>query len=322
MLRMFLGVLTILFGLMSNGVFAQSWPTTQPIRVIVAFTAGSATDIVARTIFKQVGEQIGQTFVVENRGGAGGTLAAATIAHAPPDGYTILVTSSGFTVAPSIYSKLPYDPETDFRPIIPLASTPMVLVVSPNKGYKRVADLVKAAKAKPGSLNYGSAGIGSASHLPAERFRLSAGFEATHVPFKGAPEAALEVLTERIDFYFSPLPVVRGMIQDGKLLALAVSGSQRSSFLPNVPTTLEAGYPNSDYNFWIGLFAPGGTPAEIVNRLNSEVVKAWAVPAVKDALARIGAEPMKLSAQQFEALVHKEIRANAELIKAAGIKPN
>lgn len=322
MLRVFLGVLTTLFVFLPSGVFAQSWPTRQPIRVIVAFTAGSATDIVARTIFEQVGKQIGQTFVVENHGGAGGTIGAATIARAPPDGYTLLVTSSGHTVAPSIYSKLSYDPEKDFRPIIPLASTPMVLVVSPNKGYRTVADLVMAAKAKPGSLNYGSAGIGSASHLPAERFRLTAGFEAVHIPFKGAPEAALEVLTERADFYFSPLPVVRGMIQDEKLLALAVSNSQRSSFLPNVPTTVEAGYPNSDYNFWIGLFAPGGTPAEIVNRLNSEVVKAWDVPFVKDALARIGAEPMKLSAQQFEALVHDEIRTNAELIKAAGIKPN
>ena len=322
MLRVLLGVLTVLFSLMSSGVFAQSWPTRQPIRVIVAFTAGSATDIVARTIFKQVGEQIGQTFVVENHGGAGGTLGAATIAHAAPDGYTFLVNSSGHTVAPSIYSKLSYDPEKDFRPIIPLASTPMVLVVSPKKGYMNVSDLVKAAKARPGSLNYGSAGIGSASHLPAERFRLSAGFDATHVPFKGAPEAALEVLTERIDFYFSPLPVVRGMIQDGKLLALAVSSSQRSSFLPNVPTTLEAGYPNSDYNFWIGLFAPGGTPVEIVDRLNSEVVRSWGVPIVKDALAHIGAEPMNMSAQQFGALVHEEIGMNAELVKAAGIKPN
>lgn len=314
------GVFALISVLHCGIAHAESWPNERPIKVIVAFTAGSATDIVARTVFEKVGKTIGQTFVVENRGGAGGTIGASTVAHSNPDGYTLLVTSSGYTVAPSIYSNLNYDSEKDLQPIIPLASSPMVLVVSPLKGYRSIADLVSAAKARPGSINYASAGIGSASHLPAERFRLAAGFQAVHVPYKGAPEAALEVLSQRVDFYFSPLPVVRGMIKDGKLEALAVSGTQRSTFLPTIPTTIEAGYPNSDYNFWIGLFAPRGTPATVITRLNEEVRKATTDLDVKNAFESIGAEPMTMTAQQFEALIHREIKSNSDLVEAAGIK--
>ena len=300
---------------------AQGWPAGQPIKVIIPFTAGSATDTIARTVFEQVGSQIGQTFVIDNRVGASGTLGANAVAKADPDGYTLLVNSSSHTITPSTFSNLPYDTEKDFAAVIPLANLANVLVVSPAK-YKSVKDLVEAARAKPGALNYGTAGAGSASHVNAERFLLAANAKAQHVPFKGAPEALREIVADRIDFYFTPLAPARGLINDGKLAAIAVSSSLRSKALPNVPTTIESGIPNSEYNFWIGLFAPAKTPAPILERLHKEIAAALANPAVQERLTKLGADPMPMSAADFRALIGKEIKSNAELVKAAGIKPN
>jgi tripartite-type tricarboxylate transporter receptor subunit TctC len=196
-----------------------------------------------------------------------------------------------------------------------------VLVVPPNK-FKTVKDLVDAAKASPGSMNYASAGAGSAAHLNAERLLMAAGFKATHVPFKGGPEALNEIMSGRVDFYFIPLPPARGLIAAGKVGALAVSGSRRASALPDIPTTVEAGFPNSEYNFWIGMFAPAGTPKDIVDRLNAEVVKALQDPGVKDRLGKLGADPMTMKPAEFDAFVKKEIDLNADLVKAAGVKVN
>jgi len=320
-MKCLLSVVVSLLVLLPGHASAQPWPGKQPIKVVVAFTPGSATDTVGRLVFDQVGKQLGQTIIVENRGGAGGSLGAAQVAKAEPDGYTLLVTSSGYTIAPATYSKLSYDPLKDLTAIAALANTPNVLITAPAKGYRTVADLVKAAQNKPGALNYASAGTGSASHLPAERFRLSAGFEAVHIPYKGAPEAIREVMAERVDFYFAPLPAARSIIQQGGLRALAVSSSERSSALPDVPTTLEAGYKDSDYNFWVGAFVTGGTPRDIVDRLHQETAKALQTPLIQQRLKALGADLMPLNQQQFSSLIEQEIQSNKRLVKAVGIKP-
>jgi tripartite-type tricarboxylate transporter receptor subunit TctC len=299
----------------------QAWPTKQTIRLISPFPPGSAVDAVARPVFDNVSRQIGQSIVFESRAGAGGTIGMAAVAKAEPDGYTLLVNSSVHTITPSTYSKLPYDTVRDFAAIIPLAQFPNVLVVPPPR-FKTIQELVAAGKAKPGSLTYGSGGVGAATHLNAERFRLSAGFEAVHVPFKGAPEALREILGDRIDFYFSPLLSAVPLIESREIGGLAVSSLKRSASLPDVPTTLEAGYPNSDYVFWIGLFAPAATPPAIVARLHDETVKALNEPVIRDALKKLGAEPMEMAPAQFDAFVRAEIAVNAALVKAAGIQPN
>jgi tripartite-type tricarboxylate transporter receptor subunit TctC len=301
--------------------WAQAWPA-KPIRAVVPLTAGAATDIMARTVLDQVSAQVGQPIVVENRPGGGNTIGMAAVAKADPDGYTILVNSSTHTVSPATRSNLPFDPTGDLAAVIPLGNMPVVMVVNPSKGYKRLSDFVAAAKAKPGSINYASAGAGNSSHLNGERFRLAAGIEAVHVPQRGAPEALTEVMAGRLDFYFAPLLNSLPFLKDGQLQALAVSGSQRASALPDVPTTVEAGYPNSEYNFWAGVFAPAKVPADIRARLHEEIAKALARPATKERLRNLGADPMPLTAAQFEALVRSEIEVNTALVKAAGIKVN
>jgi tripartite-type tricarboxylate transporter receptor subunit TctC len=304
------------------GRAADDWPTKRPIRAIVPFAAGSSTDIIARHVADEVSRQLGQTIVVENRAGASGTIGANAVAKADPDGYTLLIHSSSHTVTPSTFTSLPYNAETDFAPVIPLATIPNVVVVSSKSGYKTLRDLVEAAKKNPGKLNYASAGAGSATHLTAERFRLSAGFEAQHVAFKGSGEALTEIIADRMDFYCSPINAAIELIKDGRVTALAVSSAQRASALPNVPTTVEAGYPDSGYEFWIGAFFPRQTPKETVDRLHAEIVKAQSNPALAKKLTELGADTMKISPSEFEALVKREIQANAAVVKAAGIKAN
>jgi tripartite-type tricarboxylate transporter receptor subunit TctC len=305
--------------LAAGGVaIGQSWPT-KPIRVIVPLSAGSAADITPRTVFEQVSVQLGQTMFIENRVGARGTIGAAAVAKADPDGYTILVHSNAHTVAPAINRSLSYDAVKDFAGITPLGNVPNVLVISPTKNIKSIQELVAAAKARPGSVNYASGGVGTPPHLTAERFRISAGFEGQHIPFKGAPEALTEVLSGRVDFYFSPIAPALALIRDGKLLALAVSSTKRSSVLPNVPTTVEAGYANSDFDFWIGMFVPAKTPRDIVNRLHQETVKALQHPPVRSKLASFGIEEMIMTPEAFDKRVADEVVAAAALAKAAGI---
>ena len=248
----------------------------------------SALDIVTRAVMEQVSAQLGQPIIIENRTGAGNTIAMAAVARAEPDGYTILANSSTHSLVPVTYSALSFDTFRDLTPIIPLGNTPLVMVVSSSKGYKNVADFVAAAKEKRGAMNYSSGGVGSITHLAMEAFRLAAGFEAVHVPFRGAPEALTEVLAGRADFYFSPLTAVLPFLQDGKLQALAVSGSQRVSALPNVPTVAEAGYPEATYNFWVGLFAPSKTPAPLIERIYQETAQALQGPTLKPVLLPVG----------------------------------
>jgi len=303
------------------GAQAQPWPN-KPLRVVVPFTAGSATDAVARIVTERLGAQLGQTFVVENRPGAGGTIGMAVVAKANPDGYTILVHSSSYTVTPTTYPNAPYDTVRDFSGITPLANLPNVLVIAPSKGIRSVKDLVAAARAKPGTLTYASAGAGSATQLNAERFRLGAGIQGVHVPFKGTPEALTEVLTGRVDIYFCPVISVLQFIKEGRLLALAAGSTKRSSALPDLPTTLEAGIPDSDYNFWVGMAVPAKTARGIVTRLHQSTRQALEAPDLKERMAKLGAEQMLMTPEEFDAYIKTEIATNASLVKAAGITVN
>jgi tripartite-type tricarboxylate transporter receptor subunit TctC len=303
----------------SPNAWADAWPD-RPIRTVIPFGAGSATDVVPRIVFERMAAQLGQPIVVENRGGAGGTIGSAVVAKAKPDGYTLLTNSSAHTIASSIYSNLSYHPANDFTAIGAMGSVPNVLIISPSKGIKTVRDFVAKAKAKPGSFNFASVGVGSAVHLSAERFRVSAGYEAVHVPFKGGPEALTEVIAGRVDYYFCPIATALPHIKDGRLLALAVSSPTRAASLPDVPTTLEAGYPDSDYTFWIGTFAPAGTAPAIIERLHREMQIALKTPNVAERLAALGVQGMPLSPAEFGALVAKEVTTYADFVRRAGMK--
>ena len=308
-------------GAASTAALAQDPYPSKPIRVIVPFAAGSTPDIIARAITDKMGQSMGQTLVVDNRGGASGTIGQQAVATAAPDGYTIMIHSSSHTVSPSTFAKLPFDTVADFAGVTPISSTPNVLVISPAKGIKTVQDLVARAKANPGQLNFASAGQGSATHLNAEKFKMAANINATNIPFKGSGEAVAEVLAGRVDYYFSPIAPVIGQIKDGQLLALAAGSPKRASALPDVPTTAEAGIPGSEFNFWIGMMAPAKTPRPIVQRLHDEVVKALATPEVKERFLKLGADAWTLKPEAFDAYIKDEIKSNAALVKAAGLSP-
>jgi tripartite-type tricarboxylate transporter receptor subunit TctC len=299
---------------------AQTFPS-KPVHFVVAFTAGSGTDVIARSVGDSIAKSLGQAVVIENKPGAGGTIAAAGVAKADADGYTYLVHSAGHTANPAIYPNLPYDTAKDFAGVTPMANLPNVLVVPPGR-YKTVADIVGAAKANPGKLNYGSAGNGSATHMNAEKFRASAGFDATHVPFKGTPEALTDVMSGRLDFCFAPIESALPLIKDGRVVALAVGTAKRSALLPDVPSTVELGYAGSDFNFWVGLFAPAKTPRDVVERMNAEVTKVLQSSEVRERYAALGAEPLPMKPDEFDAYVKSEIDLNGRIVKAAGIKVN
>ena len=297
----------------------QGYPS-KPVHVIVPFTAGSATDILARTYGQKLSELWKQPVVVENHPGAGGTIGAALVAKAPPDGYTLLVHSAAQAYNPSIYASLPYDTTKDFIDVCPLGGQPNVLVVSPNGGIKSVAELIAQAKQKPGQLNFGSAGQGSGTHINAEKFKLAAGIDVVHIPYKGTPEALTDTIAGRITYFFSPISAALPFVRDGKLTALAVSTAKRSSVLPNVPTIAESGLPGFDYSLWVGLFAPAGTPADVVDKIAADVRTLSQSPDVKERFAALGAEPMPMTSAEFKRFVETEITDSGKVIKAAGIK--
>lgn len=320
-LRLALAALSCAAALLPLAASAQAGYPNKPIRVVVPFPAGSTTDIIARAITDKMSASLGQPIVVDNRGGASGTIGQAAVAMAAADGYTLLIHSSSHTVSPSTFAKLPFDTVGDFAGITPISSLSNVLVISPSKGYKNLGELLAAARAKPGSLNFASAGQGSATHLNAEKFKMTAKIDATNIPFKGSAEAVTEVIAGRVDYYFSPVAPVIGQIKAGQLQALAVGSPQRTSALPDVPTTAEAGVPGSEFNFWIGMMAPAKTPRDIVNRLHDEVLKALASPEVKERFAKVGADAWTLKPEQFDAYIKNEIASNAVLVKAAGLQP-
>jgi tripartite-type tricarboxylate transporter receptor subunit TctC len=303
----------------SGSALAQEWPARN-VTVVVPLGAGSASDVMARVVMDQVGKQLGQTFVIENRPGAGGTTGAGMVAKSAPDGYTILAYGA-LATANALHSKLPYDTLNDFVPVVAFGQQPLVVVVAaPAKGYKTLVDLIAAAKAQPGALNYTTAGVGSASHFGAERLRVSAGFEAQHIPFKGAAEAVTEIVAGRADFSAQLFTTTLPLLREGKLTALAVSAHKRASVMPEVPTLIESGLPaDSVYPFYSGLFLPAKTPRPIVEKLHQETVKALQAPAVRERFATLGVEPMPLTLDQFEKFFRDDVAANAALVKAAKI---
>jgi tripartite-type tricarboxylate transporter receptor subunit TctC len=296
---------------------AQSWPTKQ-ITVIMPFGAGSATDVVARLVLEQVSAQLGQPIVVENRAGAGSTTGSALVARAEPDGYTLLATSSAFSIAPTLYPKLAYDPVKDFRPVAIFTGLPNVMIMPASAPYKTLAEVVAYAKANPGKLNFVTLGMGSGVHMAAERFRLAAGYEAVPVAFKGGPEGISEIIAGRIDYYFCPVNTALPFIRDGKVKALAVTTPKRLAVLPDVPSTIEAGFPESDTSAWVGLLAPAKTPTAIIERLHKEVTAALADEKVLTKLAPSGLEPGTATPEAFAAQIVEELKVNAELAKTLG----
>jgi tripartite-type tricarboxylate transporter receptor subunit TctC len=303
----------------SHGALAQVWPS-RPIRAICPFSAGSTIDILGRIVTEPLSAALGQSIVIENRGGAGGTIGSLAVAKAEPDGYTLLINASAHTAAPASYPNIAYDPAKDFSGVAMIGVVPNVLLIAPSKGIKTVRELAERGKA--GNLTYASAGVGSASHWGAERFRLAAGFAGTHVPFRGGPEAITEVMTGRVDFCCLGTSSTLPFIREGKLLALAVTTRARSAALPDVPTTLEAGFPDSDYTFWNGFLVPAQTPKAVIERLHGEITKILDTPAVKEKLGPQGVEPLPVTPAAFDDLMRREIASNLALAKAAGLKFN
>ncbi len=311
--------LACLLALLASGASAQSYPA-KPVRVIVAFSPGGVTDIIARTLMPKLAELWGQPVVVENRAGAGGSLAALAVKSAPADGSVLLVHSSGYAINAAINSALPYDPYKDFIPVAHMGSQPQVLVVNPASGYKSVGDLIAAAKAKPGEITYGSAGIGSGGHFNAELFRIAAHVEVLHIPYKGGVDAINDTSAGRLSFTFNTLTLALPFIRDGRVRVLAVSSARRTSLLPEVPTVAESGLPGFDYTFWNGLWAPAGTPAAVVDKIAHDVAQAMRSADVRERFARLGAEPAAMTSAEFAQFVRSEIDSAERIARVSGIR--
>jgi tripartite-type tricarboxylate transporter receptor subunit TctC len=297
---------------------AQQWPT-RAIRVISPFAAGSASDTVGRVVLDQVSQLIGQPVVIEVRAGAGGTIGFATVAKADPDGYTLVTSSSSMATEAVLHKTLPYDPVRDFIPVVLFGTQPNVLVASAKRGFKTVADLVAAAKANPGTVTFASAGIGSSSHMAAERLRLAAKIDVRHIPFREG--GITEVMAGRIDFYFIPLAAAASALANKDLVVLAVSSPKRIPLLPDVPAIAEAGYPDAEFRFWSGLSAPVKTPREVVDKLHDVTEQALAVPALREKLAKLGVNPDQMSVADFGKFFRDDLAATVQLAKDAHIEP-
>jgi tripartite-type tricarboxylate transporter receptor subunit TctC len=298
---------------------AEDWPT-HLIRATIPFGAGSATDVVPRLVFDRLAAELGQPIVIENRVGAGGTLGTAMVVKADPDGYSVLAHSSALTIAPAIFPNLTFDVTKDLASVLMIGSSANVMIVPPSRPWKTVQDFVGDAKAKPGSISFGSVGVGSAVHISAEKFRLAAGIEATHVPYRGGAEVIADIIGGRIDFYFCPLATALPLIQAGQVRALVVSTPTRVADLPDVPTPLEAGLQNADSAIWFGVFMPAKTPRDIVEKFHAAGVRVLNDPAMQASLKKLGVDPLPMTPAQMDDLVKRETAANMEVIKAAGIK--
>lgn len=309
-------LLTLAF--VAGAASPQQYPS-KPLRIVVPYGPGTGVDVAARIVGEPLAKSVGQAVVIDNRPGAAGTIGTGAAAAAPPDGYTMLVNASSHTSVPALMRNLSYDVSRDFAGVTMVAESPLVLVTSKARGYQNVRQLIAAAKAKPGTITFASAGVGTTTHIAAEKFRLAAGFDALHVPYKSTTDSLSDVMTGRIDYLYTALVSALGPIKDGRLTALALA-SRRSDVVPDVPTIVEAGVPGGDYSLWFGLFLPGKTPRDIVQRLNRETVKVLSTPETKERFAKIGAQPYPMSVEEFEALVRREIVENERLIKAAGMK--
>jgi tripartite-type tricarboxylate transporter receptor subunit TctC len=293
----------------------------KPVQVIISFTPASATDIVGRIVTAKLSEYWGQPVVPENRSGAGGAIGSAVVAKAAPDGYTLLINSNAHAVNPAIYAKLPYETTKDFTDIAPLAEQPNVLVVDARAPHNSLKDLVAYAKANPGKINFGHAGVGSGTHLNTVKLVNAAGIDVVQVPFKGTPEVVAAILSGNVDCYWVPISAGMANIKAGKLRALAVSTAKRNPTLPDLQTTAEAGVKGADFGLWFGLWGPAGVPADLVSKINADVRKALADPVVKERLQNLGNAPMDMSAAQFAKFVRSEIDDYQRVVRAAGITP-
>ncbi|HEX5212087.1 MAG TPA: tripartite tricarboxylate transporter substrate binding protein [Pseudolabrys sp.] len=290
----------------------------RPIHVISPYPAGSASDTVTRVVMDQVSQLIGQSVVIDLKPGAGGATGFATVAHATPDGYTLATSSSSMATESVLHSKLPYDPNKDFVHVVLLGTSPNILVASKKSGFNTVADLVKAAKEKPGTLTFASAGIGSSSHMAAERFRLAANIDVRHVPFKEG--GLVQVMNGNIDFYFIPLAAAATALHSDKLTILAVSAPKRVPVIADTPTVVEAGYPGAVFRFWNGISAPAKTPPDVVKKLHDVTEQALKLPAVQEKLAKLGVEPAQISSAEFAKFFKEDFDATVDLAKKANVK--
>ena len=299
--------------------FAQDYPN-RSVRIIVPLTPGSGADIVGRLLTKRMSETMGQTFLVENRAGAGGQIGTQAVAKAAPDGYTLLVQSSSHAVNPALYKSLPYDPIKDFADVAILGATPYAMVTAANGPYASLAQLIEAARKEPGKVPFASAGIGTSTHLVAEYFAQLAKVQLLHIPYKGSAEAIQDVLAGRSAMYMAPVNAAIGYIKDGRLRALGVGTEKRVAILPEIATIAEQGVPGYAVNLWFGMWAPAGTPAAIVNRLNAEVQKAFDAPDIREQYVKLGVEPVKMTPAAFAKYVRDEIAINVRIVNDGGIE--
>lgn len=307
--------------LIAGGAAAQPFPS-KPIRVVVPFTPGSASDILARLIGPKLLESWGQQVVVDNRPSAGGTVAGVIVAGAVPDGHTLMLTSSVFAGGAALYAKLPYDTLKDFTGVTQVVSTPLLVTVAPGLGVTSVKELIALAQQKPGQIAFGSSGIGSGTHFAGESFKLAAGINVVHVPYRGTPEAINDTIAGRVQFMLAPVLPAMSLVKGGRLLALAVTTRERLALLPDVPTVAEAALPAFAYDGWYGLIAPAGTPRAIVNQLSREVGRILRLPDVVDRIAATGAAPRPTTPEAFDKLVRDEIVMRGKIFKAAGARPD
>jgi tripartite-type tricarboxylate transporter receptor subunit TctC len=313
-------VLLALVVLSAGAARAENYPS-RLIRAMIPFGAGSAADVVPRLVFDRLSAELGQAIVVENRPGAGGTLGTALVAKAEADGYSILAQSSALAISPAIYPNLTFDVTKDLASVLMIGVSANVMIVPVTRPWKTVQDFIAEAKAKPNSIAFGSVGVGSATHISAEKFRLAAGIESTHVPYRGGAETMADILGGRIDFYFCPVATALPLIKEGRVHALLVSTQKRVADLPDIPTPAEAGLKNAETVFWLGVFMPAKTPREIVEKFHEAGAKLLAEPSMRESLSKLGVEPLPMTPKEMDAFVARETAENREVIKAAGIKP-
>lgn len=299
---------------------AQSFPV-KPVRLVVGLVAGGAADVTARLVGQKLAEQFGQPVIVENRPGAGGAIATERVASAPPDGYNLLVLTSSATVLPALHAKLPFDMERDLAPVSLMTSGPWLLVAHPSVPAANAREFIALARSQPGRLNYGSSGVGGATHLAGEYFNQMAKVKISHVPYKGGAESAVAVAGGQVDITYSSIPSVLPLLEARKLKPLAATSAKRASLLPQVPTLAESGLSGFDYTIWVGVLVRAGTAKEIVSRLNTSIAQIVNTAEMKATLNKQGLEPQSNTPEQFAALIHREIEQNTRLVKLIGIKP-
>ena len=306
--------------LLATTARAENYPS-RLIKATIPFGAGSAADVVPRLVFDRLAAEFGQAIVVENRAGAGGTIGTASVVKSDPDGYSILAQSAALTISPAIYPNLSFDIAKDLSSALMMGVTANVMIVPASRPWKTVQDFIADAKARPGSIVFGSAGIGSSVHISAEKFRLAAGIETTHVPYRGGAEVIADILGGRIDFYFCPLATALPLIREGRVHALVISTPKRAAELPDVPTPAEVGLKNAESIFWLGVFMPAKTPRDIIDKFYAAGIKLLAEPSMQESLMKLGVQPFPMTPFEMDAFVAREIAENMELVKAAGIKP-